>query len=580
MVQSGNVRRFPPFLVIAFLVCGLLAHAALWWTASRPRPVEPSWEGVLESVSFAPFREGQSPLDRIYPNDAQLEEDMALVGSIARGIRTYTSREGMERAPDLARKYGVKMIHSAWLGGERDINAKEVESLIEAARTHPDVIERVIVGNEVLLRNDLPLNELISYIDTVRSSVTQPVSYADVWAFWLKNPSLAEHVDFITIHILPYWEDEPAPVEDMDGHFEAILKEVRAAFPNKPILIGEAGWPTEGRSRGPAAATTENAAKFVRMLPHLAEKYNFSYNVVEMFDQHWKSKLEGTVGARWGIYDVERQQKFSLSGSVEPIVDWRLKMGLALGISLALMGWFLRSVPGDARGRDIVVYGLLLNVLGAALAQSAIGLVQFSFTTLWLGWAVLRIAGLVLCTILVCQMGKLWNDAPPARAGFLLYQVYGAFAVIKALFFAFDGRYRDLPTDDFLVPVVGILMLMIVHCCAGKPEFGLSSLTRALALSPEWRKRARYFFWLLILSAAVSPFGEALAMLRGSDFILLHPTWGERIPLLLAEMASNGAVLWWTAMLAVLALPFGMDGYGKKFLLAEGEEKKIRHAIK
>ncbi len=560
--RGGPLPRFLPFLIVA---CTLLVHAGIWWGANRPRAVEPAWSGALESVSFAPFRDGQSPLDRIYPSAAELEEDVALVGTVARGIRTYTSREGMERVPDLARKYGVKMTQGVWLGSERDVNAKEIEALIESARTHPDVVERVIVGNEVLLRNDLPLEEIIAALDTVRAAIKQPVSYADVWAFWLKNPSLADHVDYITIHILPYWEDEPMPVSAMDHHFEAILKEVRAAFPDKPILIGEAGWPTEGRSRGPAPADTESAARFVRMLPYLAEKYNFSYNVVEMFDQHWKSKLEGTVGARWGIFDDQRRQKFPLEGAVAPIPDGYLKMGLALGISAALMLWFLRGVPTGTRVRTLVVYALFLNVLGAALAQSAVVLWSFSFTTGALIWAAFRIAALGVLTVLVCQRARVWVQTARRPLMFVFYQVCTVLALCMALLFALDGRYRDLPTETFLVPVLGLVMLAAMASVSGKPAFGLAALTGASAPSAGWRIKARGFFWFLLLCVLLTPFGEALSMLRGSDFMMMYPTWSERLPLLLAEMVSNRAVLWWAAMLLVLAIPFGVDGYGKKF---------------
>lgn len=562
---SDHARRFPFLSILVVAGCILLVQAGIWWQLSRPRSIEPSWDGALESVSFAPFRKGQSPLDKIYPNAAELEEDIALAGTVARGIRTYTSREGMERLPDLARKHGIKMVHSAWLGREKQINDDEVAVLIRAANTHPDVIDRVIVGNEVLLRRDLKLEELTDYIDRVRSAISQPVSYADVWAFWLKNPSLADHVDFITIHVLPYWEDEPMPVEAMDRHFASILKEVRLAFPGKAIMIGEAGWPTEGRSRGPATASMENAARFVRLLPFLSKKYDFSYNVVEMFDQLWKSRLEGTIGARWGIFDAERRQKYPLKGAVEPIPDWRLKMGLALGMSVVLMIGFLRNIPEKTRGRTLVVYMALLNVMGVALAWSAFTIISLSFTIPWQIWALGRVAMLAICAGLVCWISRPWTDDKTAvmRAAYFLYLAYGVFAVVRALFFALDGRYRDLPSADFLVPVFGLAMLMLMKACRGRPHFGLAALTDGGPVTAVWRPQAQRFFWMLMLVAVLSPFGEGLAMMRGDDFIALHPTWNERLPLILAEMASNEAVLLWAAMLAFFAIPFGVDGFAR-----------------
>ena len=117
--------------------------------------------------------------------------------------------ENLEAVPQRAGKYGLKVWHGAWLNNNEKENLEQINLLIDHANKYKDTIERVIVGNEVLLRKDLTANELRRYIRQVKQRVSQPVTYADVWEFWLRNPSLADEVDFITIHILPYWEDEP-----------------------------------------------------------------------------------------------------------------------------------------------------------------------------------------------------------------------------------------------------------------------------------------------------------------------------------------------------------------------------------
>ncbi len=88
-----------------------------------------------------------------------------------------------------------------------------------------------------------------------------PVTYADVWEFWLRNRELAAAVDFITIHILPYWEDFPIPARDAARHVDAIRKQVVAAFPGKEILLGEFGWPSAGRMREGALPSPANQAR-------------------------------------------------------------------------------------------------------------------------------------------------------------------------------------------------------------------------------------------------------------------------------------------------------------------------------
>src|SRR5437588_4399665 len=46
-------------------------------------------------------------------------------------------------------------------------------------------------------------------------------------------------VDFVTIHLLPYWEDFPIPADSAAAHVDAIRRRVAARFPGKDIFIGD-----------------------------------------------------------------------------------------------------------------------------------------------------------------------------------------------------------------------------------------------------------------------------------------------------------------------------------------------------
>lgn len=168
-----------------FLVSVVIA-ALVWWAVIYPREITDEWREPLKSASFAPFYDGQSPLKKVFPTREQIEADLIRLKGTFSGIRTYTSRDGMEAVPELAAQYGFTLTHSAWLGRDKEANNEEIAALIETANRYPQAVKRVIVGNEVLLRRDLKPDELIAYIDTVRAAIKQPVSYADVWAFWLK----------------------------------------------------------------------------------------------------------------------------------------------------------------------------------------------------------------------------------------------------------------------------------------------------------------------------------------------------------------------------------------------------------
>ena len=149
------------FLLIAILAVTVLGNFALWALPNRPQPLEPPPGGKLQSVSFAPFHDGQSPLTMVYPMKAQIEEDLKLLKDEVMAVRTYTSREGLEHVPALARKYGIKVMQGSWIGTKTRLNEEEVQAQIRLANEYPDVIDKVIVGNEVLLRNDRTVDQLI-----------------------------------------------------------------------------------------------------------------------------------------------------------------------------------------------------------------------------------------------------------------------------------------------------------------------------------------------------------------------------------------------------------------------------------
>ena len=155
----------------------------------------------------------------------------------------------------------------------------------------------------MLLRGEMTTADLVAIIRSVKAQVSVPVTYADVWEYWLQNREIYDAVDFVTIHILPYWEDVPVRAKFAAAHVDAIRKRMAVAFPGKEILIGETGWPSEGRMREGALPSRTNQARVVSEILGLAKSEKFRVNLIEAYDQPWKRKLEGTVGGYWGLFD-------------------------------------------------------------------------------------------------------------------------------------------------------------------------------------------------------------------------------------------------------------------------------------
>ncbi|CAA7623686.1 Exo-beta-1,3-glucanase [Candidatus Terasakiella magnetica] len=548
------MNRVLPLAVVAVLA---VATAFGWYWFNRPIPVELSFNEPFASVSFAPFRRGQSPLTRDYPPPAQIAEDLKSLVGLTKGVRTYTSLEGMDLVPEIAREVGIEVTHSAWLGVKLANNDLEVEALIKSANQYPDTIKRVIVGNEVLLRNDLTEDQLIGYIRKVKARVKQPVSYADVWAFWLKHPALAQEVDFITIHILPYWEDEPIGVDDAAPHIVKIYQRMSAEFPGKPFLIGEAGWPTSGRQRGPAVANMENGARFVRTLARVSRENGFDYNVVEAFDQPWKALLEGTVGANWGVVDAERRVKFAMSGPVEPDPFWarHAALSVTLGVAAAL---FLLRRPERYGVKGAVALVVLAQLCGLLVAVQAITALGLAYNRLDDSWAAARIIAHAALAVLILKAAAADfatdGTALRSRLGAWLVPMYGYAAVTASMLLLFHGRYRDIPPLEFLVPCLGVTGLalgrMLVHGRGWREAFAIDGLfggtfpaTRTMGIG-------------LLLSVLAALLSEAVALGRGDDFVTSHPRFSDQLPLLIRSLWENQEILVWAAMLAVMAVPY------------------------
>ncbi|MFN3075763.1 MAG: hypothetical protein ABT940_02555 [Alphaproteobacteria bacterium] len=355
-----------PALVLAVGLCFLA-----WKWLGEPEPLPEVTGHKVACVSYTPYVGSQSPLKaetQIPPE--QIDRDLAHLSRFTDCLRTYGVEQGLAEVPRLARAHGMKVLLGLWLGADLAKNAVQTETVISLANANADVVRAVVVGNEVLLRRDLPAARLGEYLRQVRSRVKVPVTYADVWEFWIRNPELAQDTDFVTVHILPYWEDDPVSVNAAVPHVRAVLDRVRKAFPGRPLLIGETGWPSAGRMRGPALPGRVNQAHFVRSFIAMAGAEGVDYNLIESFDQPWKTALEGTVGGTWGLYDGERQPKFPLSGGVSEHPEWRSRFifsailgGLPL---LWLLGrgpiprplrWFGLAVAAQAAGSLLVLHG-------------------------------------------------------------------------------------------------------------------------------------------------------------------------------------------------------------------------------
>ena len=196
----------------------------------------------IQCVSYSPYyKAGVTPLNintKISPE--QIDHDLAILSKQFACVRIYSVGQGLDHVPEAAKKLGMKVYLGAWIGWIKKLNEKELTLAISLANQYPETVKALIVGNEVLLRGEQSEASLKAYIERAKQSVQVPVTYADVWEFWRKHPKLESSVDFVTVHILPYWEDQPQPIDKAIDHTKNIMHILQTSF-HKPILIGETG---------------------------------------------------------------------------------------------------------------------------------------------------------------------------------------------------------------------------------------------------------------------------------------------------------------------------------------------------
>lgn len=418
---SGLLRLSALLAIAVAIAVGIAAANFLaWHLLDRPGEA-PDHVGPVAGLSYNGAKRWQSPIEGEQPTLSDLEQDLALMARHTRRIRTYSAAD-QQQLPAAARAQGLQVALGVWLDHRLDANRREVLAAIELARSHPN-IHRVLVGNETQLKAKLPPNRLVTYLGQVRTALRGTgveVSTAEPWHVWLAQPQLADHVDFIAIHVLPYWEK--ASVDDaVQTSFKQIGR-VQARFPGRKVVIAEIGWPSNGPTLGKAEATPANQALFVRRFLQQAKASDLDYYLIEAFDQPWKIATEGRAGAYWGLWDTWRNAKFAFAGPVaqDPLSTHKAWLSSALGL-MANLAMLLALPAMRLAGR--VAFGVALQaIVSLAVIMVSIPLAHYLTPTDVAG-LVLIVAALVFISATLLSQAfefcdRFWPNTPLSDSPF------------------------------------------------------------------------------------------------------------------------------------------------------------------
>ncbi len=259
-------------------------------------------------LCFSPYAEGQGAGDVLSPQ--QIQRRMEIVAPTTRWVRSFACTDGHELIPGIARANGLKTMVGAWIGADRERNEREIQGLLKLA--DQGLVDIAVVGNEVLLRGELPEQELVSYLQRVRAAMPAdvPVGCVDAYYQFLERPDLVAACDVVLPNCYPFWEGADI------GHAWLYLKRmhalVQAAAGEKRVIVAETGWPGKGQPVSDAVPSVENAMRYFIEVQEWARREGVKLFYFSSFDEPWKLGQEGEVGAHWGLWDKDECLKYAI----------------------------------------------------------------------------------------------------------------------------------------------------------------------------------------------------------------------------------------------------------------------------
>ena len=301
-----------PVLLVSYIVVAGLTIALVPARSGPPPPPSPvptpakvCQQPKLAGLGYGPYHTGQDPRFAISPSAEEVDADIPTLACLTTNIRIYSSLGPAKDIVQDAGRVQLSVNLGIWLGRDIDANEREMAAGMELMSSK--AVGTVTVGNEVLLRHDLTEEQLRADIRRIHDAAVRvgrqghsvQVTTADVPQSWRDHPQLASDVDFVTVHIYPFWEMRP--ISDAIKFIDDSYSEMLHKFAGKKIVIGETGWPSAGPAWGGAVPSGASQARYFRDFVEWARHHNVDYYYFDAFDESWKTD-EHDVGTHWGLY--------------------------------------------------------------------------------------------------------------------------------------------------------------------------------------------------------------------------------------------------------------------------------------
>ncbi len=292
--------------------------------------------GFGHAICYSGYREGQSPITNTYPSYQQVVEDLKILQEKWQYLRIYDSSYHADlvliaitkEQLNLKVMLGVDMAaeqnnpQCPWeahcsdeqLTANQRANEGQVDRLVILANEYPDTVFSLSVGNEATVEwsdHLVSVERLMGFVDHIKQNTVQPVTFCENYVPWIgKLEPLVAKLDFISLHTYPVWEYHT--VESALQYTKANFKNVALHYPDKPIIVTEAGWTTKSNGRGIQSDHASEALQrhYYRELLDWSHKKQILVFVFEAFDEPWKGSDDCNEPEKhWGVFTVDRKPK-------------------------------------------------------------------------------------------------------------------------------------------------------------------------------------------------------------------------------------------------------------------------------
>ena len=264
----------------------------------------------MHGISFSAYGKGQKPGDEL--SREQIEHRMALLAPRFNWIRSFSTTQGNELIPQVAKDMGLNTLVGAWLGEDAQKNRSEIDKLIELA--HQGAVDVAAVGNEVLYRGDLVESALLDFMAEVRERLPAhvPMGYVDAYYEFEDRPKVTEACDVLLTNCYPFWEGCALPYATL--YMQDMYRRVKKVADGKRVIVSETGWPSSGGNFYGAESSLQGAYLYFLKAMEWADEDSVEMFYFASFDEEWKTAGEageGDVGAHWGLWDQNEKFKYS-----------------------------------------------------------------------------------------------------------------------------------------------------------------------------------------------------------------------------------------------------------------------------